>query len=79
MLRRVAAVKTEVSEKSSASFIRVTRIGQIGTLAVNSNRSTLRRNTKAARRNTQEDGILSSHRRENLKSYNVCYFTFIWV
>jgi hypothetical protein len=43
MLRRVAVVKTEVSEERSASIIRVTRIGEIGTLAVPSNRRTLRR------------------------------------
>jgi hypothetical protein len=43
----VALVRTDVSEKLSASFIRVTRIGELGiTLAVTSNRSTLRRNTK---------------------------------
>jgi hypothetical protein len=31
MLRRVALVRTDVSEEPSASFIRVTRIGEIGT------------------------------------------------
>jgi hypothetical protein len=46
MLRRVALVRTEVSEELSASFIRVTRMGEPGTmLAVTSNRRTLRRNT----------------------------------
>jgi hypothetical protein len=45
MLRRVALVRTDVSEELSAS-IRVTRIGELGTtLAVTSNRSTLQRNT----------------------------------
>jgi hypothetical protein len=48
MLRRVALVRTNVSEELSASFIRVTRIGELGTLAVTSNRRTLRRNTKWA-------------------------------
>jgi hypothetical protein len=39
MLRGVALVRTDVSEESSASFIRVTRIGELGTtLAVTSNR-----------------------------------------
>jgi hypothetical protein len=39
MLRRVALVRTDVSEESSTSFIRVTRIGELGTkLAVTSNR-----------------------------------------
>jgi hypothetical protein len=41
VLRRVALVKTDVSEEPSASFIRVTRIGELGTkLAVTSNRRT---------------------------------------
>jgi hypothetical protein len=30
MLRRVALLRTEVSEELSASFIRVTRIGELG-------------------------------------------------
>jgi hypothetical protein len=39
MLRRVALVRTDVSEVLSASFIRETRIGELGiTLAVTSNR-----------------------------------------
>jgi hypothetical protein len=39
MLRRVALVRTDVSEELSASFIRVTRISELGTtLAVTSNR-----------------------------------------
>jgi hypothetical protein len=42
MLRRVALVRTDVSEELSASFIRVTRIGELATtLAVTSNRSML--------------------------------------
>jgi hypothetical protein len=44
MLRRVALVRTEVSEEPSASFIRVTRIGELGTtLAATSNRHTFLR------------------------------------
>jgi hypothetical protein len=31
MLRRVALVRTDVSEELIASFIRVTRIGELGT------------------------------------------------
>jgi hypothetical protein len=43
MLRRVALVRTDVSEELSVSFIRVTRVGELGTtLAVTSNRRTLR-------------------------------------
>jgi hypothetical protein len=34
MLRRVALVRTDVSEELSASFNRVTRVGELGTLAV---------------------------------------------
>jgi hypothetical protein len=45
MLRRVAFVRTGVSEKPSASFIRMTRIGELGTtLDVTSNWHMLRRN-----------------------------------
>jgi hypothetical protein len=40
MLRRVALVRTDLSEELSASIIRVTRIGELGTLAVTSNRRT---------------------------------------
>jgi hypothetical protein len=43
MLLRVALVNTDVSEELSASFIRVTGIGELGKkLTVNSNRRTLR-------------------------------------
>jgi hypothetical protein len=39
MLRRVALVITDVSEELNPSFIRVTRIGELGTtLAATSNR-----------------------------------------
>jgi hypothetical protein len=42
MLRRVALVRTDVSKELNASFIRVIRIGELGTtLAVSSNRRTL--------------------------------------
>jgi hypothetical protein len=45
MLRRVDLVRTDVSEEPGASFITVTRIGELGTIqAATSNRRTLRRN-----------------------------------
>jgi hypothetical protein len=54
MLRRVVLVRTDVLEEPSASFIRVTRIGELG--------------TRATQRNIPEDTVLHSHRCENLKS-----------
>jgi hypothetical protein len=46
MLRSVALVRTDVLEELSVSFIRVTRISEPGTtLAVTSNRRTLRRSS----------------------------------
>jgi hypothetical protein len=69
MFRRVALVRAEVSEELTPSFIRVTRIGELGTtLDLTSNRRTLRRNAKQT-----EDTILHSHRRENLKSCKVIF------
>jgi hypothetical protein len=76
MLRRVALVRTDVPEECSASIVNVTRIGELGTTsAVTSNRRKLRRNiTRTKWRNIQEDDILHSHRRENLRSYKALYF-----
>jgi hypothetical protein len=45
MWRRVAFVRTDASEERIASIISVERISELGTLAVTSNWSTLRRNT----------------------------------
>jgi hypothetical protein len=71
MLRRVALVRTDVSEENSAFIIKVTRISELETtLAVTSNRRTLMEVlrstetsvlTRATRRNIPEDGILHSH------------------
>jgi hypothetical protein len=65
MLRRVALVKTDVSEERSTSIIRVTSVGELGTtLAVTTDRCTLRKEktpsvlTTATRSNIPEDGIL---------------------
>jgi hypothetical protein len=50
-VRSVALVRTDVSEELSASFIRVTRIGELGTtIAVTSNRHTLLVFLRGARR-----------------------------
>jgi hypothetical protein len=86
MLRCVALVRTDVSEELSASFISVTRIGELGTTLAVTNRRTLRINTTLIKealsssetsvltrftwRNILEGAILHSHHRENLKSYN---------
>jgi hypothetical protein len=49
MLRRLALVRTDFSEELSASFIKVTRICELGTtLAATSNRRTLQRNALVA-------------------------------
>jgi hypothetical protein len=59
MLRRMALVRTDVSVELSASFIRVTRIGELGTTLA----------YKSTRSNIPENAIFHNHRRENLKSY----------
>jgi hypothetical protein len=72
LLRRVALGITDVSEEPGASFIRVTKIGELGTTG-SSETSVL---TRATRRNNPEDTILHSHRRENLKSYLIRLVSF---
>jgi hypothetical protein len=57
MLRRVALVITDVSEEPSASFIRVTRIGELGTTQA----ATSNRRNRATRRNIPEDIILQAY------------------
>jgi hypothetical protein len=53
MLRRVTVVRTDVSEELSASFIIVTRIGELEiTQDVTSNRRTLRRNADSYKNHT---------------------------
>jgi hypothetical protein len=52
------------------------RISELETkLAVTNETSVL---TRATRRHVSEDGILHSHRRENLKSYIFLVLTIVW-
>jgi hypothetical protein len=68
MLCRAALVRTDDSEEHSASIIKVTHIGGLGTvLTITSNRNAM--STRPKRRHIQEDGIPHSSHRENLKSY----------
>jgi hypothetical protein len=83
MSRRVALVRYDVSKELSASTIRVTLIGELGTTsAVTRNRHPLLVTLMAApsssetsvlkrdtRRNIPEDADLHTQRRENLKAY----------
>jgi hypothetical protein len=71
----VALVRTDVSEELSASFIRVTKIGELGTLAVTSNRRTLRKNTVVQEPHgvtSQKTPffIVTAEKTSNLTSYN---------
>jgi hypothetical protein len=67
MLGRVALVRTDVSEELNASFIRVTRIGELGTLVVTSNGRTLRRNIKLTNSCHPDEG--SAEFLRNIGSY----------
>jgi hypothetical protein len=64
MLRRVALVRTDVSEELIASIIRVTTIGELGTLAVTGTH-------RATRNNIPENAVLHILRPKNLKPYIV--------
>jgi hypothetical protein len=73
MLRRVALVRTDVSEELNASFIRVIVVPSSPSLvtltkeALSSSETSVL--TRATRHHIPEDAILHSHHRETLKSY----------
>jgi hypothetical protein len=89
MLRRVALVKTDVSEELSASFIRVflrcvRRLIVIASVVLTSqiliilimeelSSSETSVLIRATWRNIPENTILHSHLRQNLKSYKIIY------
>jgi hypothetical protein len=82
MLDRVALVRNDVSEELSASFFRVTRIGELGTmLAVTSNRRMLRRNTTQPRGVTSQKTplfIVTTVKITNLTYVNFSFLWWIW-
>jgi hypothetical protein len=75
MLHRVALVRTDVSEEPSASIIRVTRIGELGTLAVTSSLCTLRRKTLLVTANVPSSPILVVLMMEALSSSETSVLT----
>jgi hypothetical protein len=78
MLRRVVLVGTDISEEFSASIMRVTRLGELRTLAATSNRRTLRRYFFAAppkRRFLQEPHGVTSQKTAFFKRF-LCYIHF---
>jgi hypothetical protein len=81
----VALARTDVSEEPGASFIRVTKIGELGTTqAATSNRRTLRRNTKFLQEphgvTTQKTPffIVTAVKTSNLTSKKMVMASFVW-
>jgi hypothetical protein len=71
MLGCLALVRTNVSEESSAFIIRVTRIGELGTLSLTSKRRALRRNNDSCHpddisANSSETSVLERATQRNI-------------
>jgi hypothetical protein len=76
ILRRVALVRTGVSEERSASIIRVTKIGELGTgLAVTSKRRTLRKNIVVTGNVVPTSPILVTLMMEVIRSFDTSVLT----
>jgi hypothetical protein len=76
LLRRVALVRTDVSEEPGASFIRVTKIGELGTTpAVTSNRTTLLRRLLVTANVVPSSLILVTLMKEALSSSEMSVLT----
>jgi hypothetical protein len=74
MLRRVALVRTDVSEENIASISRVTTIGQVGILAVTSDRSTPIIVTQIMKMTgSSETLVLTRVTRRNISEYCILY------
>jgi hypothetical protein len=78
LLRRVALVRTDVSEEPGASM-RVTKIGALGTTqAATSNRRTLRRNTSVTSQKTPFF-IVTAVKTSNLTHFFLSLFVFAYI
>jgi hypothetical protein len=66
MRRRVALVRADVSEELSASILRVTRIGDLVTTAVTSNRRTILITLIMEALSSSDTSVLTSATRHNI-------------